>query len=240
MAFILVAVSSDGRLFNAIIRRSIVSQPFFHPFSSTRSIFSTLGLVRHCFFSAVSIRGVYTSVPTDRYGMKSGRRWEGERQFGWPLERADSFPPEFTRHRLTVKGITEIVFEIFLLLSFSPFSFSRVLKAFPPRGIFHAVVDHRVVAWQHRYVSKDIAGKLAKIRGNRMFLARKLRLPGAISGIPPDDCYSLRWEGVFQSFSTLSRYVFPGWFGDKGSLRIAVARIEDTRRRFVWRRGMRY
>lgn len=32
VAFILVAVSSDGRLFNAIIRRSIVSQPFFfHP-----------------------------------------------------------------------------------------------------------------------------------------------------------------------------------------------------------------
>lgn len=237
MAFILVAVSSDGRLFNAIIRRSIVSQPFFHPSSSTRSIFSTLGLVRHCFFSAVSIRGVYTSVPTDRYGMKSGRRWEGEREFGWPLERADSFPPEFTRHRLTVKGITEIVFEIFLLLSFSPFSFSRVLKAFPLRGTFDTPLLI-IARWQHRYVSKDIAGKLAKIRGNRMFLARKLRLPGAISGIPPDDCYSLRWEGVFQSFSTLSRYVFPEWFGDKENLRIA--RIEDTRRRFVWRRGMRY
>lgn len=151
MAFILVAVSSDGRLFNAIIRRSIVSQPFFHPSSSTRSIFSTLGLVRHCFFSAVSIRGVYTSVPTDRYGMKSGRRWEGEREFGWPLERADSFPPEFTRHRLTVKRITEIVFEIFLLLSFSPFSFSRVLKAFPPRGTFHAVVDHRALTTSLRF-----------------------------------------------------------------------------------------
>lgn len=150
MAFILVAVSSDGRLFNAIIRRSIVSQPFFHPSSSTRSIFSTLGLVRHCFFSAVSIRGVYTSVPTDRYGMKSGRRWEGEREFGWPLERADSFPPEFTRHRLTVKGITEIVFEIFLLLSFSPFSFSRVLKTFPLRGTFDTPLLI-IARWQHRF-----------------------------------------------------------------------------------------
>lgn len=102
VAFILVAVSSDGRLFNAIIRRSIVSQPFFHPLlpPPASSIFSTLGLVRHCFFSAVSIRGVYTSVPTDRYGMKSGRRRdeeeeEEEGEFDWPLfslwrERGDS------------------------------------------------------------------------------------------------------------------------------------------------------
>lgn len=95
-AFILVAVSSDGRLFNAIIRRSIVSQPFFHllllllllhPFD----LLSTLGLVRHCFFSAVSIRGVYTSVPTDRYRNEKRSALRGrveggkEREFGWPF-----------------------------------------------------------------------------------------------------------------------------------------------------------
>lgn len=54
-----------------------------------------------------------------------------------------------------------------------------------------------------------------------MFLARKLRLPGAISGIPPDDCYSLRWEGVFQSFSTLSRYS-QGDSGIKGTCELPL------------------
>lgn len=155
-AFILVAVSSDGRLFNAIIRRSIVSQPFFHflllllllhPFD----LLSTLGLVRHCFFSAVSIRGVYTSVPTDRYrnekrsalrGRMEGKGEERKRVrlTILSLERGDSFPlAEFTRpgHRLTVKGITEIVFEIFLLLLFPFLVVSRFesVSVFLPVGL---------------------------------------------------------------------------------------------------------
>lgn len=110
---------------------------------STRSIFSP-PLVS---FAIVSSRPYRFVVYTPRFrpivtGMKSGRRWEegwrgGERKRVrltiLSLERGDSFPlAEFTRpgHRLTVKGITEIVFEISSSSSFSPFSLSRVSKAF--------------------------------------------------------------------------------------------------------------
>lgn len=117
---------------------------------STRSIFSP-PLVS---FAIVSSRPYRFVVYTPRFrpivtGMKSGRRWEegwrgGERKRVrltiLSLSRGDSFPlAEFTRpgHRLTVKGITEIVFEIFLLLLFLFLVVSRFesVSVFLPVGL---------------------------------------------------------------------------------------------------------
>lgn len=78
VAFILVAVPSDGRLFNAIIRRSIVKQRrrSLAPVSSTLLVSFAIVSSRSYRFEVCSFDWLVAAP----YGMKSSRRPEEEEE----------------------------------------------------------------------------------------------------------------------------------------------------------------